>query len=254
MKLSNLKIAVALTSLALCSAANAAATFNPFIIRSAAGAVTPVSIVGTSDGSSVTAQIDEGGEKAGYGTSFFNGQSVRSIGSVSYTRLDPGTHNPYVNFWVTDGTHHAVVAPNIYNSYGTGGAPVGTDVNGLNIQSLGVNIYETDTTDLSWLTPGGVYNSAFQGLATSSGGLFTPVKVSDLYSTLSVYGNTTFGGTGATKSGDGFAIIFGDTQGNFTNPIPYSLANVSVAATPEPTTLAALGAASAMGLRRRRRA
>jgi hypothetical protein len=250
MKLSTLKIALAVASLAITSAAQAA-TFNPFIIRSGAG-LTPVFIAGSADGTSVTTQIDEAGEKTGYGTSYFNGQSVRSIGSVSYTRLDAGDKNPYVNFWVTDGTHHAVVAPNIYSSYAAGGAPIGTDVNGLNIQSLGVNIYETDTTDVSWLTPGGVYNSAFQGLETFSAGQYTPVKVGDLFSTLSVYGNTTFGGTGATKSGDGFALIFGDTQGNFTNAIPYSLANVSVAATPEPATLACVAGAGLVALRRRR--
>lgn len=227
--------------------------WEAFIIRHNASPTTPLTITENVEGDGVTTQIDEASEKTGYGTNFFDGQSIRTVGSVSYDRLDAGTKTPYVNIWVTDGTRYAVVAPNVYNSYGAGGAPITPNVNGKNIQDLGVNIYETDTSDLSWLTPGGVYNAAFQGLATFDGTSYTPVKVSDLYASLTVYGNTTYGGTGATKSGDGFALVFGDTQGNFTSAIPYEVDNVSVTAVPEPATLGllAVGAIALLGRKRR---
>jgi hypothetical protein len=221
------------------TAAHADVIWNPFVIRTVSGAATPVVPVGTSDGSSFTVTIDESGEKAGYGTVNFNGQSISSISSVSYDRIDTGSKSPYVNIWVTDGTNYAVIAPNVYSSYGAGGAPVSVDVNGLNIQSLGVNVYETNTASLGWLAPGAVYNPAFQGLATFSAGQYTPVTVGDLFDSLTIYGNTTLGGTGAPKAGTGFNLIFGDTQNNFTTGVPYVIGDVSVATTAAPVPLPA---------------
>jgi hypothetical protein len=226
------------------------AGFTPFVIRTVPGAVTPVTI--TDVGGVVTTQIDEGGEKTGYGTTDFNGQSIRDIETISYNRIDSGTKDPYLNIWVTDGTNYAVIAPQTFTSYGPGGAPVDVDVNGLNIQNLGVNVYETNTSNLSWLAPSAVYNPASQSLATFDGLAYTPVKVSDLFATLTIYGNTTLGGTGATKAGTGVNLVFGDTQGNFTSPTPYVLSNVT--AVPEPASLAVIGLGSAALLLRRRRA
>ena len=223
----------------LTTVAQADAIWSPFVIRTVDGASTPVTPIGTSDGSSFTVTIDESSEKAGYGTASFNGQSISSISSVSYDRIDPGTKSPYVNIWVTDGTNYAVIAPNVYGSYGPGGAPVGVNVNGLNIQDLGVNVYETNTANLGWLAPNAVYNAAFQGLATLGVNGYTPVTVGDLFDSLTIYGNTTLGGTGAPKAGTGFNLIFGDTQNNFTTGVPYVIGNVSVETTAAPVPLPA---------------
>src|SRR5829696_8793959 len=107
-----------------------AATWAPFVIRQANSqpAATPVFITGTTDGSSVTTQIDEAGEKTGYGTSDFDGQTLGNLTSVNYARLDAGAPDPYVNIWVTDGTNYAVIAP--VTNMMAGGGYTSNDVNG----------------------------------------------------------------------------------------------------------------------------
>ena len=81
--------------------------------------------------------IDEAGEKAGYGTHAFDGQTLSSIPGVSYARVDAGAPDPYVNIWITNGTNYAVIAPvaNMQN----GGGYTSNDVNGLDLQTLGFN-------------------------------------------------------------------------------------------------------------------
>jgi hypothetical protein len=228
-----------------------AATWSPFIIRQAntQPATTALYINGAPDGSSVSTQIDEGGEKTGYGTSDYDGLAVTSLQSVSYVRNDAGAPDPYVNIWVTDGTNYAVLAP-VANMQ-SGGGYTSNDVNGLNLQTLGFNIYEYTSPNFNWLIPGSTRQSS--GLMHSDG---TPVLLSELGS-LSIDDpnpGIAQGGTGAPKNGNGFNLIFGDTQGNFVTPMPYSLSNVAVAV-PEPTGIALLClGAGALLLRRRRSA
>jgi len=246
----------AITSFVATTQSASAATFTPFVIRNNANPTTPLTI--TDFGGVVTTTIDESGEKTGYGTKFFDGMSVNMLGKISYTRVDSGLKNPYLNVWVTDGTNYAILAPLRYNNYGIGGAPVSSNVNGLWIQDLGINVYETNTANLGWLAPDAVYNSAFQGLATGTPGNFTPVKVSDLYSLLTINDPGIYPtppiGTGPPKNGTGFNLIFGDTQGNFVQPVPYVINGVSVSVVPEPSSLALIGVGALALLRRRRQA
>jgi len=222
-----------------------AQSWNEFVIRTVPGAVTPVVPVESPSGFGITVNIDESGEKAGYGTGFFDGQAVSSIPGVSYTRVDPGLPDPYVNIWVTDGTNYAVIAP--VTNMMSGGGYTSNDVNGLDIQTLGFNVYETNLTNLSWMYPGAT--RVAQGLMKSDG---TPVLVSEIGGLLvddpGIYSG--FVGTGAPKNDTGFNLIFGDTQGNFVSPVPYVLENVAV---PEPTGLAVVGLGGAALLARRRR-
>lgn len=241
MKLSTLAFAVLAAAVA---SASQAATFNPFVIRTNPSATTPLTI--TDVAGVVTTNVDESGEKTGYGTSYFDGQTIGALTKVTYNRIDAGPRDPYLNIWITDGTHSAVIAP-VANMNGAGGY-TSNNINGLDLQTLGFNIYETDFSNLSWL---GVPGATRTLSALTAGG--APVTLSQIAG-LTIQDPGTYSGfvgTGAPKNGTGLNLIFGDTQGNFTQPLPYVISNVQV---PEPTTLAALGAASLLGLGRRRRA
>ncbi|MGN6627396.1 MAG: PEP-CTERM sorting domain-containing protein [Tepidisphaeraceae bacterium] len=238
-------LAAVLSVVALAAPTFAAPVWNAFTIRTVSGANTPVVPVGTSDGSAFTVTIDESGEKAGYGTSYFDGQTVGSLTTVNYDRLDAGTKDPYLNLWVTDGTHSAVLAP-VANMTASGNY-TSNNVDHLNLQSLGFNIYETDFSDLSWLVPNATRVN--QALIANN----QVVTLADIASlTIEDPGTySAFVGTGAPKNGTGFNLIFGDTQGNFSSPTPYSIANVTV---PEPASLGLAALSGAALLRRRRKA
>jgi hypothetical protein len=244
-------LAAAAASVSCVAAGNAdAATWTPFVIRQAnvQPAVTPVVITGTTDGSAVSTQIDEAGEKTAYGTSDFDGQPLSNVTGINYNRVDAGVPDPYLNIWVSDGTNYALIAP--VTNMMSGGGYTSNDVNGQNLQTLGFNIYEYTSANFDWLVPGATRQA--QGLMHSDG---TPVLVSEIGGLVIDDPNPTLaqGGTGAPKLGTGLNVVFGDTQGNFVNPMPYTLTNVNVV--PEPSTFA-LGAIAGGGLllRRRRRA
>ena len=203
-----------------------AANWDAFTIRTVAGALTPVVPVESASQQGITVNIDEGGEKAGYGTNVFDGQSVNNVQSVSYTRVDAGAPDPYVNIWVTDGSNYAVIAP--VTNMQPGGGYTSNDVNGLSLQTLGFNVYETSFANLNWLYGGA--QRLGQGLMKADG---TPVLLGDLSASILVddpgFGNySAFVGSGAPKNNTGFNLIFGDTQGNFVSPLPYHLENVTV--------------------------
>jgi hypothetical protein len=243
------KLVLAVAACVVLPAGAEAATWSPFVIRQASvqPATTPVFITGAPDGRAVTTQIDESGEKTGYGTSDFNGQALGTVTGVSYTRLDAGAPDPYVNIWVTDGANYAVIAP--VANMTAGGGYTSNDVNGLPLQTLGFNIYETNFANLNWVFPGSTRQG--QGLMKPDG---NPVTLADIAGLTindpGVYPNPPVG-TGAPKNGTGLNLIFGDTQGNFASPMPYSLANVS--AVPEPATLGVLALAGLALTGRRRR-
>jgi hypothetical protein len=246
MKLSTLKLAFAVASIAsiALSTGAQAASFNPFIIRTIASPTTPLTI--TDVAGVVTTNVDESGEKTGYGTSAFDGQTISALTTVTYNRIDAGPRDPYLNIWITNGVKSAVIAP-VVGMTGTGGY-TSNNINGLNLQTLGFNIYETDFSDLSWLGIPGATRVA--SALVAGGNAVTLSQISGLTIQDPGVGNYSgFVGTGAPKNGTGLNLIFGDTQGNFSQPLPYVISNVAV---PEPTTLAVVAGASALGLRRRR--
>lgn len=212
-----------------------AVDFDPFVIRNGNVTGLPPAIVENGTGNGVTVSILDGGQKAGYGTHAFDNQALSSVPGVSYTRGDAGDKAPYVNIWITNGAgKFAVIAP--MANMMAGGGYTSNDINGLNMQSLGFNIYETDMSDLSWLGIAGAQRMA-SALMHADG---TPVLVSEIGSLLVADPGTYPSpiGTGAPKNGTGFNLIFGDTQGNFVTPVPYVIDNVAV---PEPGTMALIG-------------
>jgi hypothetical protein len=244
-----LSAVVALTGVA---STVSAASWNPFVIRTVGGASTPLTIVENVDGDGVTTTIDENGEKTGYGTGDFNGKSVGTLGVLSYLRVDPGTKDPYLNIWVTDNAgHFAVIAP-VANMTATGDY-TNNDVSGLDLKTLGFNIYETDFSNLSWLGVAGATRTK-QAL-TAGGSVVTLADIAGLtILSPAVFPNPPIG-TGAPKAGYGVNIVFGDTQGNFTSSVPYVIDNVNLTAVPTP--VAAFAAVPLLGLvamKRRRQA
>jgi hypothetical protein len=232
------------------SASAATVNWDAFIIRTVVGATTPVVPVESASGQGVTVNIDESGEKAGYGTTAFNGLNLGTLGSISYTRLDAGIPDPYLNIWITNGTDYALIAP--VTNMATGGGYTSNDINGLSLKTLGFNIYETNFANLSWILPGA--QRVAQGLMHADG---TPILLSEIAGLTmadpGVYPNPPIG-SGAPKNGSAVNLIFGDTMGNFVSPLPYQLEGVTATAVPIP--MAALGALPLLGLAalKRRRA
>ncbi len=225
-----------------------AAEWEAFLIRdaNASPALTPVTAVEDADGNGVIVLVDESGEKAGYGTAFFDGMTLGDIPSVSYTRRDSNPSTPYINIWITDGTNAAVIAPHVLSA---GGGLLTPNINGADFQSLGIAIYETDYTDLDWIQAGAQRSS--QQLVDSSG---DPLLIKDISNIgigdpgIGNYSNDV--GSGAPKNGTGFNIIFGDSQNNFAQIAPYSIDNVQV---PEPAGVLLIGMVAGPALLRRRR-
>lgn len=243
MKLSKITFAAATVASLVLSSASQAASFSPFIIRTAGAPTTPLTI--TDVAGTVTTNVDENGEKTGYGTSEFDGQTIGALTKVTYNRIDAGPRDPYLNIWITNGVKSAVISP-VANMTGSGNY-TSNNINGLDLQTLGFNIYETDFSDLSWLGVAGATRTL--SALTAGGNAVTLSQIAGLtIQDPGVYPNPPVG-TGAPKNGTGLNLIFGDTQGNFVQPLPYIISNVQV---PEPTTLAALAGAGVLGLRRRR--
>lgn len=203
--------------------------WNAFVIRNANGTGDIPPITENADGAGVTTSITEASQKTGYGTSGADGQTVGSLISLSFDRNDAGSGYPYLNIWVTDGTHHALIAP-VSDGLAGGGYGLPNDINGLNLQTLGFNIYDNDAANYDWLFPGATRDlpSGGPGSLLKPGGAI--VTLSDIASLLIGEGPAV-SDAGAPQAGYGVNLVFGDTQGNFTSPIPYQIDNVSLATT-----------------------
>jgi MYXO-CTERM domain-containing protein len=107
---------------ALATAAGAAhGAFTSFVIRNASSGGTPPTIQPNNAyvPGATEFVIAAGGQKAGWGTNDYAGETLGNITNMSITRYDnPGRFAagsgpavaPYFNIWVTDGTNYAVVA------------------------------------------------------------------------------------------------------------------------------------------------
>jgi hypothetical protein len=219
---------------------NASAAFTSFTIRG-----TPtIQVNNVYQPNATEFIIAASGDKAGLGSSDIDGSTIGSITGLRIDRLDDRTRfsagsgpyvAPYLNFWITDGTHYAVVANEpsdaafqpLYNN--------GYNLDYADLANKVAKIYEN--SDKSWLPNAGV-GLTFADLA---GFVIKAPTVAELTA------GWTGLGTGAPRelgSNQAFGVnwVFGDTLSNYVSGAEgYVVANASVAASsavPEPTSLA----------------
>jgi hypothetical protein len=203
--------------------------------------------------------IVNSGDKAALGSNDINGTKLGDIANLHIDRLDDVSRfaagsgpavAPYLNFWITDGTHFAVVAnepsnPGFQTLYNNG-----YDLSFADLSDKVAKIYEN--SDTSWLPNGGV-GLTFADLADYV--IMAPSNAF-LLPGLSVVGS----GAPRDASNNAYGVnwVFGDTLSNYVSGDPgYIVANASVTANavPEPMTMALFGAGLlGLGAMRRRRA
>ncbi len=197
-----------------------AANWTPFIIRNAnTSGDAPTYLL---SGGVLTVDVDSatGGQKVGYGTSSLDGGRLDSITRFQVVRLDSHENDyaPYINIWVTDGTHYAVLSlePSHYSQFDWT-----HDLEAADYLSIEPWIYETDTSDLTWILTDAYYDGRY-------------IKVSGAAVTIADIGHLTIKpptpsefaaglpgvGSGAPRELDtdiafGFTLVFGDTQSNY---------------------------------------
>ncbi|MHC4440451.1 MAG: hypothetical protein ACYS3S_24135, partial [Planctomycetota bacterium] len=212
-----------ITSLIAFSNVSIGADWTPFIIRNAnTTGEAPTYSLG---GGILTVDVDSstGGQKVGYGTDFLNGESLDSISRFQVIRLDthPNLYAPYINIWVTDGTNYAVLSlePSHYPSFDWTHNLYAADY-----LSISPWVYETNLSDVSWISPGAYLGGNGHYLYGSGGTLLTIADIGHLTimpPTPSELGSGLPGvGTGAprelgTNIAYGFNLVFGDTQSNY---------------------------------------
>ena len=231
----------------------ARASFVDYIIRGS-----PTINVGVSSTEFI---IGASGDKAALGSNDINGTTLGNLANVHIDRLDSTSRfpagsgpavAPYLNFWITDGTHFAVVAnepsdanfqPLFNHGYNLGFSDLANKV---------AKIYEN--SDKTWLPNNGV------GLTFADLANYTILSPTASQLSTGWAGLTTGAPRDASNNAYGVNWVFGDTMSNYVSGgSGYVVANPSVAANPvpEPSTLA-LFSAALVGLgvtaRKRRRA
>jgi hypothetical protein len=186
-----------------------------------------------------------GGDKAGYGTSYFDGMQFESLQSVSFLIENaPGPWMPYINIWITDGLgNYAIVANEPsnpeYNPY-YANYPYAADNTqvSLNLTGMTFKIHETlqvpnpPNTNYGWL--GGDSFITYAELAASNWTIADP---------------TNWGGTGAPKAGHGFNLVYGDTLSNYVSGDEgYVISNVTINGNLEAGAVVPIPAAAPLGL------
>ena len=255
MHLRSIAGAIGVAAIALVTTQPANAAFVSYVIRNSGGGNAPA--INDLGGGQTEFVIAEGGQKAALGSNDVNGMTLGSITNLRIDRLDDETRfpagsgpatAPYLNFWITDGTHFAVVAnepsnPDFQPLYNNG-----YDLDFADLADKPAKIFET--SDKTWLPNNGI-GLTFSDLAGFQILAPTPAQI------LVQPGI----GTGAprelgTNIAYGVNWVFGDTLANYVSGDEgYVVANarVAAAAAPEPAALAlfGLGLIGLVGLRKR---
>lgn len=250
-------IGIAVFAATVTMAQSASAGFIPFVIRQSGGSVSPD--INDLGGGQTEFVIAESGQKAALGSGDIDGMTLGSITNLHIDRLDDETRftsgsgpavAPYLNFWITDGTHYAVVANEPSNPAFQPLYSDGYDLSFSDLSDKVAKIYEN--SDKSWLPNSGV-GLTFADLA---GFMIKAPTVAELTSGWAGLG------TGAprelgTNVAYGVNWVFGDTLSNYVSGQDgYIVANarVAAAAVPEPATAGIMSMGLlALGLLYRRR-
>jgi hypothetical protein len=206
---------------ASCAAVLAQPDFTAFYIRNNNSTISSpwdadMSVVENAAGDGFSAVTPRGGQKVGYGTNFFDNLQVNALDSVDWTRLSgPANLVAYLNIWVTDGSHSAIIASE-------------NDYRGTDFQTRTEwKVFETNTADLGWLCNTGPATRVNQYLLCNN----SNATLADIPANVTILSPLAFPapliGTGAPRGGYGLNLIWGDTAANFVNG-PYHLNNLSI--------------------------
>jgi hypothetical protein len=230
-------------------------SWETFVIRNSnSGGVAPT--ITDLGGGWLEFDVDDGGQKAGWGTNSMNGRTIGEIASVSITRAGGATGwGPYMNLWVTDGLGgYAVLAnePSHPWEYTPGTAyDVIWDV----LKDATTWVYEVSSTQ-GFALPDGTTIYSSMGAGSPN-----PFSFGDFADYAIATPASHWGGTGApddlnagTYTAYGFNWVFGDTGENYTDV--YEVSNPTLVAVPVPGALllAMLGLAAAGTKLRRKNA
>lgn len=243
--------------LGVCSIGSYASAWDAFVIRNANGTNNaPVINESLTQTNIVT---NEGGMKVGLGTSDLDGHKLSDLLSASIERLDDyaryasnsgAYYAPYINVWITDGTHFAVIANEPSNTLEWGLNRWNFTWDVLKEKTLKVN----EVTDRTWL-PNGGSGLKFKDIADFIVQAPTAAQLTAGWAGL---------GTGAprelgTNQAYGFNWVFGDTAANYVSgDSGYVVANPKIsvlgeATVPGPAAALAFGI-GLLGATRRRKA
>lgn len=205
---------------ASCGIENIPVDFVTFFIRNANGSITPpwdADMVATENpaGDGYAFATPRGGQKVGYGTTFFDGRRLNQINTVTWTALGGmgGGIITYLNIWVTDGNgNYAVISSE--NQYP--GTDFLTRTEWKVFESAGNACGDANSCpSLNWLFPSGTAGRSSQYLYRN-GARATLADFGDNIVIQSPSGSfPSYVGTGAPRGSYGFNLIWGDTQANF---------------------------------------